>query len=237
MADQTDAEINDKIARAIAQVRTELPGIAGLPITALQPGMLSKLGTAILNSRHGGTVEATTDPKTGAIVYNRNVIKGYTQPEIEDTIYHEGIHGEQARGHVPGEPINHSTGIGPVSPSEPDTWMGGFIQSIKKNLPFGLGETQFAEDKDNPAELEAYSADVNRTLSQGRQVKPITTPEGVGVIHGTDIRLQGPMPAEKAMLPGTSQSVIQENIRNLMKAGFSQAHATQVAMNRAKVAL
>ena len=98
-------------------------------------------------------------------------------------------------------------------------------QQKKPSEPHPLGGFSYGQD---PREMEAFQFEQTRANKLGRS--PAIT--GVG-FNGPRLDMDIQLPAEHngpKLLPGSTQGIIDQNVRTLMAAGFSQSEATKRAV-------
>jgi hypothetical protein len=187
-----------QLLQAKMRVQQEMPDVADAPVEPM--GWLGKLISGVKGKMAGATVAAVTSP-FGSISYDPAVMQQSSPSEQEDMLAHELTHIRQQRRQSPLERIA-STVKEVFTPPE----------------PYGR----------QPDELEAYQAENDRSVQQGRA--PGMTPR----FEGTGMREMGDIPLQPdTLLAGSSAGIVAENVRTLMRQGMSQQEAVARAQQEA----
>ncbi len=202
MPDPTLSPLEQQLLAAKTKVRAEMPDVANAPIENMG-GLGQFLISALDKLTRGGATMAATKPNSGGSVGLMPEAMAQESPaEQEDTIAHELTHVRQARSDYGNKSLLEQA-----------------AQSLKnrqeRQLPYGQ----------QPHELEAFQAQSDRAVRQGRE--PGATPN----FSSPGFREKGDyvLPETVKLLHGDAPGVFQENVRALVAHGYSQADAIKRA--------
>jgi len=170
----SDPEFDKRMSAAKAKMQTEMPN--EMSAASIEPtGFFGGMKDALVKKAIGGTPVATTGP-FGGITYNKELLAGMSQPELEDTLAHELTHVKQYSG---GQPqISTGRGLMNVMNNIMPKQDEGLPQETK-NFYSSRGYDPSYRGSSN--EMEAYQAEDQRRMSRGDIMRP-----------GEDIQLFSP---------------------------------------------
>jgi hypothetical protein len=186
---------------AKTKVRAEMPDVANAPVENM--GWLDQLIANARGKMEGGTTMALThNGSGGSVALNPDAMAQVGQTDREDTIAHELTHVRQARRDFGDKNILQRAAQ-------------VFANLQESHLPYGQ----------QPNELEAFQAEGDRAVRQGRE--PGVTPNfsTPGFREKGDIVLR----ESAQLLKGDDPAILAENVRMLIKAGYSPAEAVKRA--------
>lgn len=187
--------------QAKTKVQAEMPDVANAPVENM--GWLDQLIAGAKGKMNGGlTMALTHNSGGGSVALNPAAMAQVGQSDREDTIAHELTHVRQARRDFGDKNILQRA--------------AQVFQDLQEaHMPYGQ----------QPNELEAFQAEGNRAVGQGRA--PGITPNfsTPGFREKGDIVL----PETVKLLPGSDPGIIAENVRLLVKQGYSPAEAIKRA--------
>lgn len=178
-----------------------MPDVANAPVENM--GWLDQILAKARGKMNGGTTMALThNSGGGSVALNPEAMAQAGQGDREDTIAHELTHVRQARRDYGDKNL--------------------FQQAAQKLLDMKEAKLPYGQQ---PNELEAFQAEGDRAVRQGRT--PGVTPNfsGPGYRETADMRL----PESVKLLPGSDPGVLAENIRSLIAAGWPQDQAIKRA--------
>lgn len=189
--------LEQQLLKAKTTVRAEMPDVANAPIEPM--GWLDQLIAGIKARTNGGTTLALAHPN-GSIGVNDQA--SFSQSDLEDTLAHELTHVRQSRRDYGGKSYL--------------SMASQYLTNRKESaMPYGQ----------QPGELEAFQAEGDRAVKQGRA--PGVTPN----FSTTGYREKGDyvLPEAVKLLAGSEPGIIAENVRLLINQGYTPAEAIKRA--------